>query len=112
MDGSIQKKISKYLVEIKKVKGKFSFFPDLFAKIQKKDKKNLSEKLIELQNAISDISKDEEDYKKSIRRKLIAFDEKTPKKILEVINKIENELDSKTDNDKSNDYISNSKIRT
>jgi len=112
MDGSIQKKISKYLVEIKKVKGKFSFFPDLFAKIQKKDKKNLSEKLIELQNAISDISKDEEDYKKSIRRKLNAFDEKTPKKILEVINKIENELDSKTDNDKSNDYISNSKIRT
>ena len=33
-----RQKITKYLIEIKKVKSKYSFFPDLFATVQKKKK--------------------------------------------------------------------------
>lgn len=101
---STRKQFSKYLVELKKVKGKFSFFPDLFAVIsKKKNKKKLSDKLTELQNVISDLSQDEEDYKKSIKSKLKEFSpEEIPKKISEVIEKIQNELDDKADNSDTN----------
>ncbi|MBR0183734.1 MAG: hypothetical protein IJQ10_01000 [Clostridia bacterium] len=99
-----RKKFSKYLVELKKAKGKFSFFPDLFAVIsKKKNKKKLSDKLTELQNVISDVSQDEESYKESIRNKLNEFSPgEVPKKILEVIEKIQNELDGKADNSDTN----------
>ena len=110
-----RKKFSKYLVELKKAKGKFSFFPDLFAVIsKKKNKKKLSDKLTELQNVISDVSQDEESYKESIRNKLKEFSPgEVPKKILEVIEKIQNELDGKVDNSDTslkNDEKINEKI--
>ena len=110
-----RKKFSKYLVELKKAKGKFSFFPDLFAVIsKKKNKKKLSDKLTELQNVISDVSQDEESYKESIRNKLNEFSpEEIPKKISEVIEKIQNELDGKADNSDTslkNDEKVNEKI--
>ena len=103
MDSS-RKKFSKYLVELKKAKGKFSFFPDLFAVVSKKqNKKKLSAKLTELQNVISDVSLDEQSYKKSIESKLKEFSsEEIPKKISEVIEKIQNELDDKADNSDTN----------
>ena len=103
MDSS-RKKFSKYLVELKKAKGKFSFFPDLFAVVSKKqNKKKLSDKLTELQNVISDVSLDEQSYKKSIESKLKEFSsEEIPKKISEVIEKIQNELDDKADNSDTN----------
>lgn len=114
MDSS-RKKFSKYLVELKKAKGKFSFFPDLFAVVSKKqNKKKLSDKLTELQNVISDVSLDEQSYKKSIESKLKEFSsEEIPKKISEVIEKIQNELDGKVDNSDTslkNDEKINEKI--
>ena len=96
---STRKQFSKYLVELKKAKGKFLFFTDLSTVISKKKIKKLQNKLTELQNLISDVSQDAELYKKSIRSKLKEISsEKIPEKISEVIKKIQNELDGKVDN--------------
>lgn len=90
-----RQKITKYLIEIKKVKSKYSFFPDLFATVQKKKCKKLSEKLTDLQNIISNVDYDESNYKNLVNKELKKFKKKEiPEKIFEVIEKINKDLNN------------------
>jgi len=98
-----RKKISKYLVEIKKVKGKFSFFPDLFAVVNKKKGKKLSEKLNSLQDIMSNTSYGENEYKKKLQEELKKFNkDEIPENIFKVINNITNDLNKENNENEDN----------
>lgn len=98
-----RKKISKYLVEIKKVKGKFSFFPDLFAVVNKKKGKKLSEKLNSLQDIMSNTSYGENEYKKKLQEELKKFNkDEIPENIFKVINNITNNLNKENNENEDN----------